>query len=138
MAHYMKTIVINALPQKVFDTITSVEKIKELNPHILEVKVVSEIKSGVGMRSRFVMETPSTGHVEWEEEITTWIPGQIYEYQTVGGEIKVSGRRLLELTPEGKRTRLTLSETLEDKAYDANFEKDIEQSMVDLKALVEK
>lgn len=138
MAHYMKTLVINALPQKVFDTITDVEKIKELNPHILEVKVISEIKSGVGMRSRFVMETPSTGHVEWEEEITIWLPGLLYAYQTVGGEIKVSGRRLLELMPGGHRTRMTFIETLEAQAYDANFEKDIETSLDKLKALIEK
>lgn len=138
MAHYMKSIVINALPQKVFDIITDVEKIKELNPHILEVKVVSDIKSGVGMRSKFVMETPSTGHVEWEEEITEWYPGLLYAYKTVGGEIQVSGRRLLERMPDGNRTRLSFMETLEGQAYDEGFEKDIDKNLENLKALIEK
>jgi uncharacterized membrane protein len=138
MAHYMKIIVIDAPPQKVFETITDLEKIKELNPHILEVRIVSSKTSGIGTRTHFVMETPSTGRVEWDEEITTWLPGQLYAFKTVGGEIQVSGRRLLELMPDGRRTRLTFVETLEGQAYDEQFEADIEKNLMNLKALAEK
>ena len=81
MAHYMKTIVIEASAEKIFEIITDMDKVKEMNPHILETTVVSEQKSGVGTRTHFVMETEGTGHVEWDEEITEWFPNHIYAYK---------------------------------------------------------
>ncbi|MHA1861071.1 MAG: SRPBCC family protein [Candidatus Ranarchaeia archaeon] len=137
MAYYMKTIVINALPEKVFTVITDLEKIKKMNPHIIDVHIVSERKTGVGTRTHFVMETPSTGHVEWEEEIIEWYPNHIYAYKTVGGEIEVTGRRMVEKMPDGNRTRLTFIETLKGKPWDFKFDSDIDESLETLKRFVE-
>ena len=83
------------------------------------------------------METENTGRVEWVEEITEWIPYQVYAFKTVGGEIELTGRRLLELMPDGNRTRVTYTETVVDQPWDASFEQDMVVMMKKQKALLE-
>ena len=138
MAHYMQTMVIDASREQVFEAITDLNKIQEMNPHTKEVEILTEQKTGVGTRTRFVMETEATGRVEWEEEIVEWIPNHIYAFKTVGGEIELRGRRMIEQMPDGRRTRITFSETVVDQPWDEKFSQDIVVMMKSLKSFIEK
>ena len=137
MANYMLTIVIDALPKRVFEFITDLKKIQEMNPHTREVKIISEQKMGIGTRTQFVMDTEKTGVVTWIEELVEWIPNQVYAFKTVGGEIEITGSRRLELMPDGHRTRLTATETVVGQPWDAKFKQDMAIMMQKQKAFIE-
>lgn len=109
MVTLARKVFIKAPPEIVFKVLTDFEKMPKIDPGIIEVKIITDKKEGVGVKTHWIAETPDGGTTEWFEEITEWEQNKKYSYKAISGEMKIAGTHTL--TPVEGGTEDTFEES---------------------------
>ena len=120
------TTVIDVPPQKVWDIITDVPQFVHIDPGVQKIEIISDIKEGLGIRSRWTVERPK-GHIfQWEEEIVAWDPPNSYSFRIFTDVHDMYGTQTLTPVANGKQTRVEFRSIrnyeVEDEFIDRTYE----------------
>ena len=103
----MKSIEIEASPEKVFTFIIDLKKLSDAGKGWFEGEITSKGPVGVGTTSHHVGRTDGS-MVEWDMEITEFVKNKKFTARTIGAsKFKMTGSYTLE--PTAKGTKVTYS-----------------------------
>jgi len=109
MVTLVRKIFIKAPPEIVFKVLTDFEGMPKIDPGIVDVKIISDKKEGVGVRTHWIAQTPDGGTVKWIEEITEWVPNKKYSFKAITGPMQIAGTHTL--VPVEGGTEVTFEES---------------------------
>ena len=110
MATYRESILINAPLETVFSVVADIQRMTEIDKGVQKVEILSQIKEGLGVRSRWTQMFDGK-LIEWIEEIIEWDPPHRYSFAILSENRKTEGTHLIESTGDGSSTKLTFIET---------------------------
>jgi uncharacterized membrane protein len=134
VAKVMKSIEIEAPPEKVFAFINDMEKTNEINKGSAEGEYTSKGPIGVGTTMHYVGKAGGS-QSEWDMEITEFVKDKKVAMRTIGAsKLKVNALRTLEPTAKGTKLTTTMDYELPysilGKIVDRlKVQKDIEKTM---------
>jgi len=134
-----KSIIVKGNPSNAFEVWTNFEDFPKFMKHIKSVTKTGE------NTSRWVIELPGAGQLEWEAETTMWEPATRIGWNSKDrGDFRTSGQTTFTALPEEEQTQVTVTfqfstesdEMLTGKILDS-FEQILEEDLRNYKAFVE-
>jgi hypothetical protein len=110
----------------VWNIITDIPQFIHIDPGVQKIEIMSGIKKGLGVRSRWTVERPK-GHIfQWEEEIVAWNPPHSYSFKIFTDVHDMFGTQTLTPIENGTKTlvefRSIRNYQVEDDFIDRTFE----------------
>jgi uncharacterized membrane protein len=128
---------IDAPIEVVFDIITDLELLAELDPPVQSVTITSTKKQGLGVRSHWTAISPfSDKEIEWDEEIIYYEHPTQYAFRVISGDEVYEGVHTLTEKPDGA-TNIMFCETYHFPADKEKFGKVIDGLLNNIKTVAE-
>ncbi|MHA1861765.1 MAG: SRPBCC family protein [Candidatus Ranarchaeia archaeon] len=135
--HRVET-VIKASIEEVAGLLSDLKRLGECMELISGVEIVSDVKRGLGTRSRWTLVADPDNPVVWEEEVTVFEPPHRFGFATVSGGHRMRG--LVELTSlDEKSTRAVFTtELLYEHPDPVKHEETMENQLASMKKCLER
>ena len=113
---FVDSIYIDAPPKTVFEYVSSVEKMKVMDPSVKSVTITSSEKKGVGVKSHWICVREGI-QKEWDEVVVEYDPPTAFGFKIITEWRLTEGRHVL--TPKGSGTWLEFTEHHISGEFDA-------------------
>ena len=137
MATYHQSILIKALPERVFSEITAFEKISTRSKLIIESKIITKPPIGRGTKTQITIKLETGNTDTWVEEVCGWSPPHFYAYKSIKGDVAMEGRYFIDAADEPDSTKITFIETFFNTPKNDKIEESIRSALLKLKKVLE-